>query len=55
VRIERAAIFNQGFVTVEYLASALVDLKLHLADPRRSTPTPSSARPWPRSACRGRS
>lgn len=30
-RIERAATFNQGFATVEYLASALVDLKLHLA------------------------
>jgi peptidyl-dipeptidase Dcp len=30
-RIERAATFNQGFQTVEYLASALVDLKLHLA------------------------
>jgi len=38
-RIERAATFNQGFATVEYLASALVDMKLHLAgsadiDPR---------------------
>jgi peptidyl-dipeptidase Dcp len=30
-RIERAATFNQGFATVEYLASALVDMKLHLA------------------------
>ncbi len=30
-RIERAATFNQGFTTVEYLASALVDMKLHLA------------------------
>jgi len=30
-RIERAATFNQGFITVEYLASALVDMKLHLA------------------------
>jgi peptidyl-dipeptidase Dcp len=38
-RIKRAATFNQGFATVEYLASALVDMKLHLAgnadiDPR---------------------
>jgi peptidyl-dipeptidase Dcp len=38
-RIERAATFNQGFATVEYLASALMDMKLHLAgdadiDPR---------------------
>jgi len=30
-RIERAATFNQGFLTVEYLAGALVDMKLHLA------------------------
>ena len=30
-RIDRAATFNQGFETVEYLASALVDMKLHLA------------------------
>ena len=30
-RLERAANFNQGFQTVEYLASAIVDMKLHLA------------------------
>ena len=30
-RIRKAATFNKGFETVEYLASALVDLKLHLA------------------------
>ncbi len=30
-RIERASKFNQGFKTVEYLAGALVDMKLHLA------------------------
>ena len=30
-RIERASKFNQGFQTVEYLASALMDMKLHLA------------------------
>jgi peptidyl-dipeptidase Dcp len=30
-RLRQAATFNQGFATVEYLASALVDLKLHLA------------------------
>lgn len=38
-RIKRAATFNQGFGTVEYLAGALIDMKLHLAgtadiDPR---------------------
>jgi peptidyl-dipeptidase Dcp len=30
-KIENAGTFNQGFATVEYLASALVDMKLHLA------------------------
>ena len=30
-KIEAADKFNQGFATVEYLASALVDMKLHLA------------------------
>jgi peptidyl-dipeptidase Dcp len=30
-KIERASKFNQGFATVEYLAAALVDMKLHLA------------------------
>ncbi len=39
-KIQRAARFNEGFRTVEYLASALVDMRLHLAggreiDPRR--------------------
>ncbi|MCP4464147.1 MAG: M3 family metallopeptidase [Planctomycetaceae bacterium] len=30
-KIEKASTFNQGFQTVEYLASALIDMKLHLA------------------------
>ncbi|HEU4413048.1 MAG TPA: M3 family metallopeptidase [Polyangiaceae bacterium] len=30
-KIKRAATFNQGFSTVEYLSAALVDMKLHLA------------------------
>jgi peptidyl-dipeptidase Dcp len=30
-KIERAKTFNQGFATVEYLAAALIDMKLHLA------------------------
>jgi peptidyl-dipeptidase Dcp len=38
-KIERAKTFNQGFETVEYLATALIDMKAHLAgttaiDPR---------------------
>lgn len=30
-RIEKASTFNQGFETTEFLASALIDMKLHLA------------------------
>jgi peptidyl-dipeptidase Dcp len=30
-KIKQASTFNQGFATVEYLASALLDMKLHLA------------------------
>ena len=30
-KLERAATFNQGYFTVEFLASAYVDLKLHLS------------------------
>jgi len=30
-KIDEAATFNQGFATVEFLASALIDMKLHLA------------------------
>jgi peptidyl-dipeptidase Dcp len=30
-KIDRAARFNQGFATAEYLASALVDMRIHLA------------------------
>jgi peptidyl-dipeptidase Dcp len=37
-RIERAAKFNQGFITVEYLAAALVDMKLHLAGDKEIDP-----------------
>jgi peptidyl-dipeptidase Dcp len=32
-KIKKASTFNQGFDTTEYLASALIDMKLHLADP----------------------
>lgn len=34
-RIKRAATFNQGFITVEYLSAALVDMKLHLAGDKK--------------------
>jgi len=30
-KLQKASTFNQGFATVEYLASALVDMKFHLA------------------------
>ncbi len=32
-KIKRAATFNQGFETTEYLASALVDMRFHTIDP----------------------
>ena len=32
-KIEKAATFNRGFRTVEFLASALVDMRIHLATP----------------------
>ena len=32
-KIKKASTFNQGFGTTEFLASALMDMKLHLADP----------------------
>lgn len=34
-RIKKSATFNQGFITVEYLAAALVDMKLHLAGDKK--------------------
>ncbi|MER3430179.1 MAG: peptidase M3 [Blastocatellia bacterium] len=37
-KIKRASTFNQGFATTEYLASALVDMKLHLAGGQRIDP-----------------
>ena len=37
-KIERASTFRQGFDTVEYLASALVDMRLHLAGARPIDP-----------------
>lgn len=37
-KIERAATFNQGYTTVEFLASALVDMKLHLSQEEEIDP-----------------
>jgi peptidyl-dipeptidase Dcp len=37
-RIEKAATFNEGFETTEYLASALIDMKLHLAGDQKIDP-----------------
>ena len=34
-RIKKSSTFNQGFITVEYLAAALVDMKLHLAGAKK--------------------
>lgn len=33
-KIKKAATFNEGFKTTEYLASAIIDLKLHTMDPK---------------------
>jgi peptidyl-dipeptidase Dcp len=38
-KIKKAAHFNEGFTTMEYLASALVDMKAHLAGGRPIEPT----------------
>ncbi len=32
-KIKKASTFNQGFSTTEYLASAIIDMKFHMADP----------------------
>jgi peptidyl-dipeptidase Dcp len=37
-KIKNASRFNQGFDTVEYLSSALIDMKLHLAGARQIDP-----------------
>jgi peptidyl-dipeptidase Dcp len=37
-RIKNAATFNQGFLTTEYLGSALLDMKYHMSDPTRIDP-----------------
>jgi peptidyl-dipeptidase Dcp len=37
-KIHKAKTFNQGFITVEYLASAIVDMKAHLAGDRKIDP-----------------
>lgn len=37
-KIRKASTFNQGFETTEFLASALMDMKLHMADPEGLDP-----------------
>jgi peptidyl-dipeptidase Dcp len=37
-KINKAATFNQGFATTEYLSSALIDMKLHLAGSQKIDP-----------------
>lgn len=32
-KIKKSSTFNQGFATTEYLASAIMDMKFHMADP----------------------
>lgn len=37
-RIDKASSFNEGFATTEFLASALIDMKLHLAGAQKIDP-----------------
>lgn len=37
-KVKAAANFNQGFITTEYLASALVDMRFHMTDPAHIDP-----------------
>jgi peptidyl-dipeptidase Dcp len=37
-KIRKAATFNQGFATTEYLASALMDMRYHMTDPAGLNP-----------------
>lgn len=37
-KIKKAATFNQGFATAEYLASALMDMEYHMTDPTNIDP-----------------
>ena len=37
-RIDKASSFNEGFATTEFLASALIDMKLHLAGAQKINP-----------------
>jgi peptidyl-dipeptidase Dcp len=37
-KIEKAATFNQGFATTEYLASAILDMRFHMIDPEGLDP-----------------
>ena len=37
-KIKKAATFNQGFATTEYLASALMDMEYHMSDPSNIDP-----------------
>lgn len=43
-RIEAASTFNEGFATTEYLASAFIDMKMHLAGDQEIDPSEFEAR-----------
>ena len=51
-RSKRPRNFNQGFATTEYLSSALVDMKLHLAGDQKIDPDSSKRRRSHSSECR---
>ena len=49
-----AATFNEGFITVEYLSAALVDMKLHLAGDKKIDADAFERRRWLSWECRTR-
>ena len=46
-KIKKAETFNQGFGTVEFLASALMDMKFHLAGDVEIDPIQFEKKHWP--------
>jgi peptidyl-dipeptidase Dcp len=52
-KIARAATFNEGFKTVEFLASGLIDMKLHLMNPQVAGAVPIDPATFERDTLRG--
>jgi len=52
-KIKQARTFNEGFQTMEYLASAVIDMKLHMAGGRAIDPAAFERDELAKLACRG--